>query len=145
MQSVCLHLRRGAHPHQSFDAAFFPESHLPAVRLPESFRGGCSFGVRAICPEPRHSPTGITWVCVLIRISPAADQPLFSDIGRRDISTGTPIRCQNGDYIQPDRHLTGNQDRFHNPARSRHQTTARKGLPAHRGNAPCSGCRQMAW
>ncbi|KEO59542.1 hypothetical protein SMB34_00750 [Thalassospira permensis NBRC 106175] len=31
-----------------FDAACFPESHLPAVRLPESFRGGCSFGVRAI-------------------------------------------------------------------------------------------------
>ena len=26
------------------EAAFFPESHPPAVHLPESFRGGCSFG-----------------------------------------------------------------------------------------------------
>jgi hypothetical protein len=29
---------------ETVNAAFFPEIHPPAVRVPESFRGGCSFG-----------------------------------------------------------------------------------------------------
>ena len=29
---------------ETTEAVCFPESHPPAIRLPESFRGGCSFG-----------------------------------------------------------------------------------------------------
>jgi hypothetical protein len=35
----------------------FPEPHLPAVRVPESFRGGCSFGAGVILLPV--SPAGV--------------------------------------------------------------------------------------
>ena len=47
----------------------FPECHQPAVRLPESFRGGCSFGASlALHPGPaslsRRFQLAVRGVCV---------------------------------------------------------------------------------
>ena len=50
----------------------FPECHRPAVRLPESFRGGCSFGAGERSSGLFRKPCVVSpkVVCVAQRVNP---------------------------------------------------------------------------